>query len=570
MYGDQLITMSWIRRIKRGNQIYLYEVTSVWENGRPKQKLIQYLGVESDKEKVPKPKTKRVRPDLIYPTQSRVAGDVMLLGRIAQSLDIINIIDRYTIGLENVDGPSPGKYLLTWAINRLVDPESATQLVAWVQSTVLPDLVGMNPADFSKDAYLRSLDKVCTQSLKTRRISSHIPTIEVELYQKWRSIIPLPIQNPETIAFDLTPIPTYGTECPLIEPGSKTHETHINQLNLSVITSYYDSYPISHFVHPGSFHSITTIPDLMIRLNDLKVIPGTIVWDRGYTTKTQIDLVEKSGWKVLCGVAKRTNEAKEIISQTNPPRDPDHLVPTQCMNIYAEKVDCTLFGNKGSVVVYLNAERQWKEMNERHCTLRMIQQELTDLKSQCNSMRYDEVVEKVDKIVPKCCQKFFDISIDSGSEGIEFAWKTNDSVRVKAEQMDGKFLLYATDPSLSAHDVVKMYFERDFVEKVFSDLKGYEEIAPIRHRRESRVLGIMFICTLALRMKTMLRFLLEKVPGEKLSPEQLLKQLGRVHKVDLRKDNEIEIWYTGLQEKTKKILKVMGVKDLFGDKVQPT
>jgi len=210
--------MSWIRRIKRGNQVYLYEVTSIWEDGRPKQKMIRYLGVESDQEKVPKPKTKRMHPERIYPLQSLVAGDVMLLWQIAESLNIVNTIDRYVMGLEDIEGPSPGKYLLSWAINRILDPESATQLDAWVRSTVLPDILGMEPTDFTKDAYLRSLDAICSQSRKTGRIQSHIPTIEVELYQRWRQLHPLPVQNPETIAFDLTPIPTYGTECPLIEP----------------------------------------------------------------------------------------------------------------------------------------------------------------------------------------------------------------------------------------------------------------------------------------------------------------------------------------------------------------
>ena len=237
--------MSWIRRIKRGNQFYLYEVTTVWENGKSKQKLIQYLGVEGDQEKVPKPKTKRVRPDRIHPLQSRGAGDVLLLWKIAETLNCVNIIDRYTTGFENIQGPSPGKYLTTWAINRLIDPESATQLDAWVKSTILSDLTGMDPLDFSKDAYLQSLDAICSKSKKTQRIQSHIPFIEAELYQKWRTIHPLPDQSPETIAYDLTTIPTYGKECPLIEPGSKTHETQLNQLNLSVITSYFDSYPVT-------------------------------------------------------------------------------------------------------------------------------------------------------------------------------------------------------------------------------------------------------------------------------------------------------------------------------------
>lgn len=570
MYSDQLVTMSWIRRIKRGNQIYLYEVTSVWEDGKVKQKLIQYLGVEGDQEKVPKPKTKRVRPDRVHPLRSRDAGDVLLLWKVAETLNCVNIIDRYTTGFEDIEGPSPGKYLVTWAINRLLDPESATQLEGWVQSTILPDLAGMEPLDFSKDAYLQSLDAICSQSQKTRRIQSHIPSIEAELYQRWRTMHPLPDQNPETIAYDLTPIPTYGRECPLIEPGSKTNETHLNQLNLSVITSYFDSYPIAHFVHPGSFHSITTIPDLLIRLKDLMIPQGTIVWDRGYTTRAEIGVVEREGWKLVCGVAKRTTEARDLLARTEPPIDPDHLVPTQCMNIYAEKVDCPLFGRNGSVVVYVNTERRMRETKSRNCAIYQISEELNELQRTCSSMHIEEVMSRVGKILPKSYAKYFDYTVHERPTGIELEWRANTDARVRAERLDGKYLLYATDPSLSASDVVMRYFERDFVEKVFRDLKTFEEIAPIRHRKESRVRGIMFVCTLALRLKVAVRMMLAGIKDTQVSAEMFLKQLGRVHQVDFQMDNEVQVWYVGLQKKTDEVLEKIGMKELFGERIRYT
>ncbi|KAF5045117.1 hypothetical protein DSECCO2_484620 [anaerobic digester metagenome] len=562
--------MSWIRRIKRGNQIYLYEVTSVWEDGKVKQKLIQYLGVEGDQEKVPKPKTTRVRPDRVHPLQSRSAGDVSLLWKIAEALNCVNIIDRYTTGFENIEGPSPGKYLVTWAINRLIDPESATQLDAWIQSTILPDLAGMEPPDFSKDAYLQALDAICFQSPRTQRIQSHIPAIEVELYQRWRTIHPLPDLNPETIAYDLTPIPTYGQECPLIEPGSKTHETQLDQLNLSVITSYFDSYPIAHFVHPGSFHSITTIPDLLIRLKELMVPQGTIVWDRGYTTSEGIGSVEQEGWKLICGVAKRTKEARNLISWTEPPVDPEHLVPTQCMNIYAEKVDCPLFDRKGSVVVYVNTDRRMKEAKSRNYAIYRISEELRELQKTCSSMQKDEVIERIGRILPASYAKYFTYTVHERPKGLELEWSANTDARVQDESLDGKYLLYATDPTLSAGEVVMKYFERDFVEKVFRDLKTFEEIAPIRHRKESRVLGIMFVCTLALRLKVALRTMLAEVKDTKLSAEKFLKQLGRVHQVDFQMDEEVQTWYVGLQKKTGKVLGEIGMKGLFGERVRYT
>lgn len=60
------------------------------------------MGVEGEQEKIPKPKTKRVLTEHISPLRFRSAGDVMLLWKIVESLNAVNIIDRYTTGFENI------------------------------------------------------------------------------------------------------------------------------------------------------------------------------------------------------------------------------------------------------------------------------------------------------------------------------------------------------------------------------------------------------------------------------------------------------------------------------------
>lgn len=42
--------------------------------------------------------------------------------------------------------------------------------------------------------------------------------------------------------------------------------------------------------------------------------------------------------------------------------------------------------------------------------------------------------------------------------------------------------------------------ERELSEKLFEKVKSFEEIQPLRHRLEFRVLGIIFVSTLALRL----------------------------------------------------------------------
>jgi transposase len=562
--------MSWIRRVKRGNQYYLYEVTSVLENGKVKQKLIRYLGVEGDEYKVPKPKSKRIIPDKIYPERSLRAGDVTLLWKIAEALDIVNTLDRVVMGVEDVKGPSPGKYLTVWAINRILDPESATQLEPWVRTTTLPVLAGMEPSDFTKDAFLRSLDSICSESQRIQHIITHIPTIEDQLYQKWRTIHPLPIQTPETIAFDLTAIPTFGKTCTLAEPGHKSRETHQLQINLSIITSKFDSYPIAHFIHPGSFHSITTIPHLLIRLKELELAPGTIVWDRGYTTQDQVRLVEKDEWKIICGVPQRTNKIKKIISEIDPPFEPDFLVPSKCMNICAVKIDRSIFDTKSSVVVYKNIDRQKNDIRQRVVELAELQKGLVEMQKSCPSKKPEDLKAAVDSLLAGN-QKFFNVVISSDGNLPQLTWELNRDALANAERRDGKYLLYASDPELTATEIVQAYFERAFIEDIFHDLKSFEEIAPVRHRLETRVLGIMFVCTLALRLKVALRTMMTSVKAEKKwRPETLLKKLQRVEQVDFHIGEEVDVRFVNLQQKTNEVLEDIGMSHLFERKTCTT
>ena len=240
------------------------------------------------------------------------------------------------------------------------------------------------------------------------------------------------------------------------------------------------------------------------------------------------------------------------------------------MNIYAEKVDCPLFGRNGTVVIYFNAERRMREIKSRNCAIYRISEELKEFQKVCSSMQKDEVEAKVRKILPETYAKYFTYTVHERPAGIELEWSTNNEARVQAERLDGKYLLYATDPALSAGEVVMRYFERDYVEKVFRDLKTYEEIAPIRHRKESRVIGIMFVCTLALRLKIALRTMLAEVKGNKLSAEMFLKQLGRVHQVKFQMDKDVRVWYVGMQKKTDGVLRKIGMNEIFGEGVEYT
>ena len=60
------------------------------------------------------------------------------------------------------------------------------------------------------------------------------------------------------------------------------------------------------------------------------------------------------------------------------------------------------------------------------------------------------------------------------------------------------------------------------------------------------------------------------IRGNNMSAEMLLKQLGRVHQVNFQMDTEVRVWYVGLQRKANEMLRKIGMKGLFGERVEYT
>ena len=146
--------------MKRGSKIILCKYKSVRRDGKVVSEFVEYLGVESDQEKVPLPKKSLI--DWKSPERSVRSGDVTALWHIAQDLKIAQTINRIC-GYNTRDiAKSPGTLLTVWAINRALDPESATQLPAWLEGTDLPRLAGFLQNIPEKDAFYEALDCVCS------------------------------------------------------------------------------------------------------------------------------------------------------------------------------------------------------------------------------------------------------------------------------------------------------------------------------------------------------------------------------------------------------------------------
>jgi transposase len=564
-----IYTTMTIHKVKRNGHVYLSEYKSVRVGKTVKSVYVRYLGPEEEV-KAGK-KSKRRTLDKVEISRSNRAGDVRLLWRIAQDLGFIDIIDRTCCQEFNIQGPSPGRFLTIWAINRALEPESCTQLERWVKTTDLPYLAGIEPDFFRKDAFLSSLDFVCNYDPFTNSLTDHSASIDDALYQHLRQICPLPAGEKETVAYDLTTILFFGVTCPIAELGRNPKKMKQQQVNLALLASKYDRQPIAHFVYNGKRKDASTVKNLLARLDETAIEPGTLVWDRGNVSKEHVKMVETADWKLISGVPKTSKEALCFVDETNvEPTPSSFILKSRTGHIYATKVNGPLYGKKRSLVVYLNQDRCMKQTNIMNEALADIGNELDILAHEGKNRTEANLHNAIDKIVGSwkdCIQ----VRVKRKGDGSRIEWKYKKREIEKKKRRFAKYIIMSTDESLSSRDIIKSYFEKDYIEKVFRIFKTEEDIEPVRHRLENRVRAYMFVCVLAYRLLSALRFKFVEAGEMDNAWEQtysILQELSRVERTEIAFGNEIKTLYLNDTKSINDKLKKIGMKDLLKEEIR--
>ena len=134
-----------------------------------------------------------------------------------------------------------------------------------------------------------------------------------------------------------------------------------------------------------------------------------------------------------------------------------------------------------------------------------------------------------------------------------------DKKRIKeAEEFDGYSAIFSTI-KFKNDELVKMYFDKDLVEKAFQSLKGVVKLRPIRHWLYNRVVSHVFICYLALLLLSLFK---QKLLKLNLSPVAALQELETLYKIYMRDPKKgFELSKTvALSKKQEKILKTVDKK----------
>jgi len=518
---------------KVGKYRYKYEVESRWdpEKKQPRQRVLRFLGRVDERGKV------------IVPPEIRVAsvqssfpiGGLSLFCAVAQKLDIVS----RAMDVLDVPWDTAGQ-VLCLALNQIGTRRPLGEVSAWVKRSPLPRWLGLDVSQMNRDSFEKALYALCHVTLDETKEDRGL-MLQQEMTKTWRN----GSREPAQFYYDVTKQVYHGTCCPYAEPGYFPGGRKKGVLGFGLVTSRFNHHPVLCRAIPGSRNDTVTVQDVVNNLKAWGFDKLTLIMDRGMVSKENVKFIIESGFDQVGIVPDTNNAAWDYLARwaAEDVQKPEFIVKrSEKRWVYVRAWEAPLFDRKRmKVALVIDSVRGAEEMTER-----------------------DGMIHTADKSTDASLLR--ELRHDLGYLAVPAPGRRGFTVDRKLAREDrigdGRFLMFSTDLSMSAEEILKVYFQRDEIERAFRTLKGELCLGPIRYRRREMIDAYTTLVYLAYLMwSTVQRRFEEKQPG--LTVTGALRLLEDVHLVRFQSGKTVREWTTRLSDEQERILKYVGAAKLL-------
>lgn len=309
--------MAFIRKIKKGNATYLAKVESYREDGKVKQRVIEYIGKEVNGEVVQKTDI-----SLLEVENVKHYADVSVLYQLALSLKLDSLLGKHY------------KSIIALLIAQTLCKGSILRISKWIERSTVRETLSLPELSIEKLYHALDYLEQCDFN-----------AVEQALFKYWCKLDPA-----DNKAFVLDVTDTYyngKNDSSLRRRGKDGKVSKLLQIGLAV--SLDNGFPILHQTFAGNISNIKILENLMQQMAD-RGIP-TIILDRGFYSLSNVTDMDRLGMKMVIGVKQSIKIRTEILDKI----DRDDIYTAKCQvilkntTVYAKEVN---FLNGKLVVVY--------------------------------------------------------------------------------------------------------------------------------------------------------------------------------------------------------------------------
>jgi hypothetical protein len=264
--------MSSIRKIRKGNNIYLAEVQTHRVKGKVVQRCIRYVGKQVDGRTVLSSSVSDVEV-----TEVKLYGPLLVLHQLATEIDLGAHL-----------GPYAGE-ILSMVYAHCLNYKSLNHMEGWFARTDLNVLLGLE--QLTEDRLLSGMDFL--EQAEPEQLQKAIFRSVQDRYQ---------LKNSGLI-YDLTNTYLYGKHCDLGKMGHDKEGVKgrlLVQIGLGVTQD--EGIPVFHKSFDGNIADARTLQDLITTFRHYDLKSGTIVYERGITSGKNLVDIKALGWNTIGGI----------------------------------------------------------------------------------------------------------------------------------------------------------------------------------------------------------------------------------------------------------------------------
>lgn len=519
-----------VKKTKKGRHYY-YAVQSKRVNGKPRIVWQKYLGTidaiiqRAEQTRPPKPRECVISE----------AGGVAALLRIAQRLDLLELIDK--AAPKRKQGPSVGHYVLLAALNRAMAPCSKLAIGDWYEQSVLQRLWRFPKKAFSSQRFWDHMDMVTEEAIETIQ-EKLVARVEAE-YGVERDVLLYDTTNFFTF------LATTNERCSVAQRGrSKAKRSDLRQVGLALLVTRQGQIPLFHQVYAGNITDVRLFPELAKQLFARHAAllgptgDATLVFDKGNVSDEAMQRLVVQGHHFVAALPanqastllERPLEAFESIPTmpgTKVYRTPYVMWDSECMAVvsYSES-----FFTQQLCGVTTHLVKCQKRLMDAERGLRKWRQG----KARGKRPTMASVRKSVAKILaPQFMKGLFEVSIEE-EEGLpRLRYEVNHVALEKlTKERLGKTVLITKHTDWQASRVIETYRSLTGVEEAFKNMKNMDFLhwQPAFHWTDQKIRVHGLYCVLALLLAALARKVVREA-GLDLSIPLLLNELTAIREV---------------------------------------
>jgi transposase len=362
--------MTFIRKIKKTSGTYLAEVENHRENGKVKQRVIRYIGIEVDGNV-----HRSVRTSDINIKEVKEYLNFYAIHSIACELGFDNLFEEKS------------NYILLMVYSHLVEKLSINKMKDWLHQTELPAL--LNITNIGTNTLYQVLDYL--DYLNWDDINNKIVN---QWYTKYKE------PKDSSIIIDVTDTYFNGFNAEWKKRKGKDGKyDKLIQIGLAVTGKY--GFPLKHKIYEGNTGNTKIMADF---ISDIKMLGvKTIIIDRGMTSIDNLNEFQNLKVQCIAGIRRNERLEKDYISKVS--RDEifskKYMVKLKDTIVYAKSYEY-MYGN---LIVIYNPEIEVHQRNKLWSKENVTDKELAKMKYYGYSLIFHSTRYDTESVVKKYYEK---------------------------------------------------------------------------------------------------------------------------------------------------------------------